>query len=152
MPLPATEKMLTQVRKFVPRPTLSVSAEEAERTPGVPDAWVSVLRQQEQGVNGWTELSSEAMGPLPLADIGGNFVPQRYRLALRRNRRQCLGPHCAEHCFPELSAALAPWRAPPDPPVPCRRILERAMPAAREKSVWISLVLILESFASGRRF
>ena len=56
MALPATEKMLTLVRRFVRSPTLIVSAEEAGRTPGVPDAWVAVLRQQEEGVNGWANL------------------------------------------------------------------------------------------------
>lgn len=56
MPLPEMEKMLTQVRKFVRRSTLITSAEEAERVLGVPDTWVSVLRQQEQGVKSWAQL------------------------------------------------------------------------------------------------
>lgn len=57
--------MLTQVRKFVRRSTLVISAEEAEGLPKVPDAWISVLRQQEQGVNGWAELWQPYQDLLP---------------------------------------------------------------------------------------
>lgn len=56
MPLPATEKMLTQVRKFVRRSTLIISAEEAGRVPGIPAAWVTVLHQQERGIKSWADL------------------------------------------------------------------------------------------------
>ena len=65
MPLPTTEKMLTQVRKFVRNPTLIISSEAAERISGVPDAWVRVLSQQEQGENGWIDLWQPYQDLLP---------------------------------------------------------------------------------------
>ena len=53
------------MQQFPRRSTLMLSAEEAGRIPGVPDAWVTVLRQQEQGINGWAQLWQPYQALLP---------------------------------------------------------------------------------------
>lgn len=55
MSLPSIEKMLGEVQGFVTNPTLLISAEEAEAVPDVPEVWVEMLRQQQQGIKSWVE-------------------------------------------------------------------------------------------------